>query len=89
MRSILTAATLAIGLGLALPAAAQTTTPKDAGRDSPQAKVDAGQTSPLAKEDAGQGSPLAKPASETSPLAKPDQPQSPTQPASSADQSKK
>jgi hypothetical protein len=88
MRSILTAAALAIGLGLALPAAAQTT-PKDAGRDSPQAKVDAGQSSPLAKKDAGQDPPLAKRASETSPLAKPEQPEPLTQPATSTGQSTK
>src|SRR4029078_7537743 len=81
MRSLITAAPVALGLGLALPASAQVSTPRDPGQTSPLAARDAGQTSPLAKDpakdsplaakDAGQESPLAKDPGQESPLAKP------------------
>ena len=71
MKSILTAAAFAAGVGLALPALAQTTTPKDPALTSPLAKADARQGSALAAKDPAQESPLAKPSSDSSPLAKP------------------
>jgi len=46
MKSLLTAATLALSLGLAMPAVAQSA--KDPGRESPLAQKDPGQESPLA-----------------------------------------
>jgi hypothetical protein len=49
MGSLLTAATLAMGLGLAVPAVAQVQQPNDPGRTSPLAQKDPGQESPLAK----------------------------------------
>ena len=79
MKSLLTAVTVAAGLSLALPAFAQTPTPRDPGQTSPLAARDAGQTSPLAKDPAKDSplakdsadSPLAKDPAQESPLAKP------------------
>src|SRR5262245_49437873 len=48
MKPVLTAATLAMGLGLAVPAVAQTQ-PNDPGRTSPLAQTDPGKESPLAR----------------------------------------
>ena len=59
MKSLMTVATIAVGSSLALPASAQTPTPRDPGQTSPLAARDAGQTSPLAARYTGQSSPLA------------------------------
>src|SRR5258705_12923763 len=61
MKSLMTATTVAVGLGLALPAFAQTPTPRDPGQESPLAQ----KSSPLAQRqpnqrDPGQESPLAQ-----------------------------
>ena len=48
MKPVLTAATLAMGLGLAVPAVAQAQ-PNDPGRTSPLAQTDPGKESPLAR----------------------------------------
>src|SRR5262245_66008576 len=48
MKPVLTAATLAMGLGLAVPAVAQAQ-PNDPGRTSPLAQTDAGKESPVAR----------------------------------------
>ena len=80
MKSLLGAAALAAGIGLILPAAAQSQ-PNDAGRNSPLAQLNPGKASPLAQSpckgsriaqvDSGRDSPLAqKDPGQESPLAK-------------------